>query len=129
MKQIEKITKDGDVMYFKKYSRKDLKAVIDDFFENAMMEIRMYGVAALNQRNEIPVDEDSIIVWTLDDGTFGHLDSSTPWSEIKKPPISRIKNMKIMSGGYCLGFFGKDMKLEYNEDYGYWWVNGDWYKI
>ena len=124
MKKIEKITRDGDTMYFEKYSRKDLKAVVDDFFANALMDIKMYGVEALNQREELPVDEDSTLAWTLDDGTSGRMDSTTDYADIKKPPVSRITNLYADHGGCCLGFFGKNMKLEYNEHYGDWWVNG-----
>ncbi len=124
MKKIKKITADGDTMYFEKYARKDLKEVVSDFFANALMDIEMYGVESLEQRNEMPVDEDSTLAWTLDDGTSGRLDSETDYADIKRPPISRITNLYADWGGCSLGFFGKDMKLEYNEEYGDWWVNG-----
>jgi hypothetical protein len=124
MKKIEKITDDGDTMYFEKYSRKELKTVVNDFFANALMDIRMYGIDDLNQRNEMPVDEDSTLAWTLDDGTFGRLDSTTDWSDVKRPPVSRITNMYADHAGCCVGYFGKDMQLIKREEYGDWVVIG-----
>ncbi len=106
MKKIEKVTTDGDKMYFEKYARKDLRCVVNDFFLDATWN------------DEIYTDEDSSMSWELDDGTFGILNDEG--LDGKRPPISRIKSLRVDYGGYCLGFFG--MQLVQNEHYGGWEV-------
>ena len=107
MIQIEKVTRDGDTLYFEKYNRKELAGIIREKFENA--ETAVPGQL-----------EDFHMYWTLADGTCGELSEDT---RDPKPAASKIKNLFIDNDGCSTGFFG-NYEIVQDEKYGDWNVEG-----
>lgn len=121
MKNIERITRDGDIMNFQKYARKDLKSVIDEYFE-ALNEAKDDPRFTSQDKALAYYFEDAALYWTLDDGTSGSLDSCG--LDGKKPPVSRIVGLYESGYGMYVGFFGKNAHIEQHPKYGDWEVVG-----
>lgn len=104
MKLIEKITDDGDKLFFEKYSRADVRELIYDAYAEGKT-----------------IYDDFVIIWELDDGTCGEFSLN---KVSKKPSIARIKKFWVDNYGSSEGFFGKEITIEKNNDYGDWEVVG-----
>ena len=113
MQAITKITTDGDEQFFQKYSRKDLKEIIEVFFDE---------LNDCDTKEDLEYHfEDSGLFWELDDGTSGSLDENG--LDGKRPAVSRITKLYEDGYGTYVGFFGKGISPEFNENYGDWEVN------
>lgn len=104
MKQIEKITRDGDIQYFEVLtSRKELAERLNDNWW------------AINDNQW--TDEDTAIHWYLKDGTYGCLMEG--WPVPKKPAIAQIAQY-IESNAATTAIYGKGLSIMQNEHYGDW---------
>ena len=108
MKQIEKVTRDGDTQYFQKIStKKELERIVRDLYSDAV-------------EDGIYTDEDSSAEWLLRDGREGNL--SGGWDAPKLPSISNIVKFAYYNAGDTQ-YYGKGIEIIQNERYGDWELN------
>ena len=117
MTQIEKVTRDGDTQYFQKYSRNELKGVLDIYFE-MLKDSECDTRFSTKQRTLENYFEDCGLFWVLDDGTTGSIDICG--LDGKRPAVNRIAKLHENGHGIYTGFFGKGVAPVYNEHYGDW---------
>lgn len=109
MKQIEKITRDGDTQYFEIIeSRKELQEYFNGYWWN------------VESGDTEWFDEDTAIHWYMKDGSYGCLMDTEPLPN-KKPCVQNMIKY-IESNAATTVIYGKGLEIVQNERYGDWEV-------
>jgi len=107
MKQIEKVTRDGDTQYFRILTKTEMAEILRDVYAGAV-------------ENGVYIDEDSSVEWRLRDGREGCL--VTEFDAPKRPNVRNIVKFAYYTAGDTQ-IFGKGIEIVQDDRYGDWGLN------